>query len=464
MKRDFFGTLFLATLIVVAAGLALITRFPDAGWVHAVSRAAVFGPWIEKLAEMYRSPAAPAGSGELEVEGGPVIVYEIDLANHEARPRVVVSQGAILYKQPSEESRSLTTIGATSNLRLFERDGDWYQVLYGRQKGWVLLPPQSESGEPPLGSEPAPPLPVAARLPDPEVLAAARGLLVDPLDPERVGPYDLHTDVRDRDLLEVLSELAAELDSVYAKRFGLRPIPEVAEAVVLFSSRRNYEQFQRIDPETRFLLAPGMVRRGVVATYVGDRRLEEIATSLIHELTHLTSRRAVGPALPPWLEEGLADDLAQSRIENRRVVPGTLGGSFEREANRTEFRGGRAAAVELKRAFDRESLPSLETLVALDWDEFQGTGKRSLRYAQSSFFVRSLLDSRDPELARGFRAFLKDVARGQPLTAEALRSRLGRSWSALDKRLESFVRLQVVEEGLPVESASSSRQAAEPSS
>ena len=66
MKRDFFGTFLLVTLLVVAAGLAAITRFPDARWVHAVSRAALIGPWIERMAEMYRRPE-PSDDDGLEV-------------------------------------------------------------------------------------------------------------------------------------------------------------------------------------------------------------------------------------------------------------------------------------------------------------------------------------------------------------------------------------------------------------
>ncbi len=467
MRRDLFGPLFLIVLIVMAAGLAGVTRFPDAAWVQAVSRAAVFGPWIARLAELYRRPAkeslAPEDPGD--EAGGPEIVYRLDLERFEARPQVWVPEGTGLFAEPGQASSRLATLRATANLNVFDRQGDWYMVRYEEEKGWVRLADLVESTTPPLGSAPEPPLPLPARPPDPEVLASARALLGEPSEVDSLGPYRLYTDVRDRALLSNLAGLADQLEPAYSERYGLEPLPGAAEAVVLFESPESYQRFRHADPETRAVRVPGLVRRGVVATYAGDRSYGEIAATVVHELTHLLNRRALGPALPPWLDEGLADDLGQSRIEGRRLTPGRLGGSFRRSGNRIDYGGGRAAAIELQRALSADSLPTIEELVRLDWAEFRTAEGRALRYGQSSFFVRWLLDAADPELASGFRAFLRDVSEGRALTPEALGERLDRPWSLLDRRLASFVKLQAIDEGAPSgESGSSSRQAIDPSS
>lgn len=466
MKRDPVGILALGGLVAIAVALAGITRTPDAAWVQALTRAAVIGPWVDRFAELYRRPP-PASPGESGA-GGTVereIVYELDLERYEARPRVWVEGGTAVLESASVEAPRVGTVETTTNLRIFERRDDWYLVRFGDRKGWVLLPGywETESRPPPLGSEPDPVLPVPSRSPDEELVAEAVAQLGRAPDLARIGPYALYTDVDDEELLADLSEIARGLEAAYSERYGVTPIPGADEAVVLYASREAYRSFQASSPEVGEFEAPGLVRSGVVATYRGDRSPFEIAGTIVHELTHLLNRRSIGPALPPWLDEGLADDMGQSQIEGGRVQPGRVGGSYVRRGTRTEFKGGRAAAIELQRALGGEGLPSVETLVGMDWNEFQSSD-RSLHYAHASFFVRSLLDSPDAELAGGFRAFLGDVSRGRAIEPEALRARLGRSWSELDRRLESFVRLQAVDVWPAGESDSSSRQAAEPSS
>ena len=400
MRRDPLGKFFLLALIVAVAGLAAVTRAPDAKWVERAAKAAVIGPWIERLADLYRRPAAAAEASDFG--GGVEVIYRIDSRRNELRPTVVVEAGS------------------------------------------------AAGSVPPLGSEPALPLPIPSRPPDPEVLAAARELLAAAKDSQTLGPYTLYTDVRDRGLLIYLSAVAAQLESVYVSRYGLEPLPGAREAVVLFESEASYQQFLAGAPELIQQSAPGLLRSGVVATYSEGRGWSEVAATLIHELTHLVNKRALGPALPPWLDEGLADDLAQSRIEGLRIFPGTLGGSAVRSGSRTEYKGGQAAVIELGRAASAGDLPAIQTLLALDWESFQSVDRRSQRYGQSSFLVRSLLDSSDPGLATAFRGFLRDVSEGQEITGEALLNRLGCSWEVLDLQLASFVRRQAVEADLPI--------------
>jgi hypothetical protein len=138
----------------------------------------------------------------------------------------------------------------------------------------------------------------------------------------------------------------------------------------------------------------------------------------------------------------MADELGQSQIDlERGLQPGRLGGEVFRDDDRLEFNGGQAAVLQLRQAFDNGEASSLPELIALDWQEFVGSDRRSLHYAHSSFFVRYLLTGGDPELAEGFRLFLQDVAAGGELTAEALVRRLGSPYPELEVRFRAWVEL-----------------------
>lgn len=468
MRRDPAGKLLLVLLIIVLSGVAAITRVPDAPLVHSVSRWPVLGPTIERFANLYRQQEVPTEKALARTASGDEVevVFELDVAAYEARPWVWAVPGTVFFSIPSLDAERLDVVGSYTNLPIFERRGDWYRVRFQGEKGWLHLPGYEEPTEPPLGSAPDLVLPVPSRPPDPEVLSAALGVFDLELEARQLGPHVFYSDIEDRALVSFLARIVGQVEDAYRNRYGLTPLAGAEEAIVLFEERDRYLVFQQAVPGIADAAAPGVVHGGVVATFAEGRERAEIASTLVHELTHLLNRRALGPALPPWLEEGLADDMGQSRIDEQgRLSPGHLGGSFRREGLDLIWRGGRASAIELERELGSERLPTSEELVALDWPSFMEGEARTLRYSQSSFLIRSLLDSPDPRLAAGFRSFLAAVAAGQPLTPERLREELGRSWSALDARLASFVRLQVMEEGVPAESdsSSSSRQANEPS-
>ena len=59
----------------------------------------------------------------------------------------------------------------------------------------------------------------------------------------------------------------------------------------------------------------------------------------------------------------------------------------------------------------------------------------SYDYEQSALFVRFLLS--EPQLAIGFRKFLKDFAGGEVYTPEGLAADLGASWEDLERRFQT---------------------------
>ena len=163
-----------------------------------------------------------------------------------------------------------------------------------------------------------------------------------------------------------------------------------------------------------------------------------MASTFVHELVHLLNRRALGPALPPWLDEGMADDLSYSRIDEKgELSPARLGGSAVDMGSVTIWKGGQAAALELRRAMLQERSVPLEGLLSLEWTSFVDPRQR-LHYPQSALFIRYLVES-EGSLKRGFRSFLEGIAAGGPVTPDALLHHLERDWEELDNGFRSWV-------------------------
>ena len=292
-------------------------------------------------------------------------------------------------------------------------------------------------------------LPVDARPPDPGRLARARGRLAGAVHSGKLGSYKLYTDVEDAERLRLLDRIAAGLEEVYAARFGLRPKGRPAEAVVLYARQDEFEAMQREDPRLRGVEASGQYGYGIVALYDGGRAGTEVASTLIHELTHLLNRRAVGPQLPSWLDEGIAEDLGLSRVEaDGRLAPGTLGGVMVRAGQRIQIYGAHSSLARLAGAAEAGRLLPLARLLALDEQGFVHDQAR-LTYTHAAFWVRYLLAGENGALAPAFHAYLAAIAAGGPATPEALGERLGRPWEELDRGFAAWVKAEAAAANLP---------------
>jgi hypothetical protein len=237
------------------------------------------------------------------------------------------------------------------------------------------------------------------------------------------GPYDLVTDAEPGPLASLCELVVAPLEAAYRTAFGIEPIGEADGIILLFAERDAFRRFAREVSGVRTGYA-GHARaaRGYVALPQGTDELT--ARTLVHELTHLIDRRALGPALPRWLAEGLADYLGDAAgPAGLETVPGVLGA----EGEIRRLQGAYAAGL----------APSLYRLVGLGADEFDGASP-SYDYEQSAFFVRYLLS--DHELAPRFRRWLKTLAAGAVYEPESLRLALSVEWNALDTAFEYWVR------------------------
>jgi hypothetical protein len=439
----------LLLVVLAAAGFAWLTRHPEAPIVERAQEWPVVGPLAEAFREAYLPPEPPPAESPPATGSEPTVEWILpDAGDLQARPFVWVRPGDRLHEAPDATSRVVQVITSIRNLYLLDRRGDWYRVRLARPdappiQAWVLLENYSEPS-PEVLRQPDPVLPLPATPPRVERVEAARRGMGEGGRQLECGAYPLYTDVELGELVDLCARVTTDLEEVYRRRYGLKPVSPPAEAIFLFREEGAYRRFvelQRVPVDSR--RAHAFPAEGYVALYLGDQSPVEVLSVLVHELTHLLNRRSLGPALPPWLAEGLADDLGESKIgEEGSLEPGRLGGEQTVAGAKTTRSGAVAAAIDLQRALEKDSLPGLEALLEFDRQRFRQPDRVQLHYALSSFWVRYLLSDFEAGLSAGFREFLRRVAAGEPITAQLLGESLDRDLASLEGGFRAWLRLQ----------------------
>ncbi len=444
MRRDLLPWL-LVLFLALPGGLAGLTRYPESPVLDRLAEWPATGPAAEWFRDTYRAVPAPTADGEPPIELVVVGREDPQRATGDPAPvvvtvapmgRVWVRAGTRLREAADPDSTVVETVTGIRTMALVERRGEWRRVsrvgIRGSlTEGWVH---QAELGEPSADElwRPEPVLPLAAAPPSEEALAEARELMGEGAREVPCGPFRLVTDVEEA-LIEHCPRLAGQLDDLYARRTGLRPVGGAAEAILLFESHGAYLVFRtRLSPEIRrhAFAAPA---RGFMAVAAGGRSVEQTRATLVHELVHLLNRRFLGPALPSWLDEGLAEEFAMSRIgDDGALAPATLGRWEAGPAEARLMGGGQVMLGALRSGMRRDDLPTLETLVRLDRVGFQAEESYHTHYSLSGFWVRYLLSAEAPGGERGFRSFLAAVAAGEPLEEDLLLGSLGADWPEVE--------------------------------
>ncbi len=376
-----------------------------------------------------------------------------------AGERIIASAGSRLFAAPDPAAATLAVFDVDTDLEVIERDGAWTRVRHAGRLGWLgpqgTVPrrPRPPAPDPGAGGlttvVPAPPL--AAPDPSAARLTAALAYLGTSSPAGRVGPFPLFTDALDERRLARLQLVGQQLPEVYRARYGLAVASAPAGAIVLFSSPEDYLAFVGQTEELADLAARGHALYGIAALYAGRDATEEVTSILVHEMAHLLNRVAFGRRLPSWLEEGLANDLAWSEIDrDGRLALGSRGGSTRltrpspREGTMVvERRGPQASHRKLLEAWKRRSLPSLPELLGMPWAEFVEPNQRRMNYAQSTEFVRFLLDGGVAPRATGFRDFLEAVAAGAKPDVTVLETHLGEPLDRLERAFGTWLTRQV---------------------
>jgi len=454
-------------LAIVLGALVTFVWFTHHPGSPVLARAAgwpLVGPWVERFRVHYGVGAVAAGGGTAGGEAGepidasagpgslppglepprrlgaPPPAAEPSLAGRTVH--VWASAGDLLRAAPDETAQTVGRLDAFEQLAVLERTGDWVRVESRGATGWLRSGADTGALHP-LGSGRVPTTPVPSLTPDQELLAAVRDLFGRAEPVGRLGPYDLYSDLPSLSELTQLDRLASEVEPAYEARYGRRPIDRPREAVLLFADEASYRLFQVREARLAGLPSGGHAGSGMVALFLGDRRRSEVAATFVHELTHVLNRRAVGPVLPPWLDEGLANDLGFSAIGPAGDLdPRRVGGERIERPGAIDYVGAPASLRQLNAAYARER-PRLEELTALDWERFVRSESRGLHYAHAGFFIRYLIEGEEGKRAAAFRRFLGGVATGAPATGEALRGELGSGWEELDAGLAAWVRGEI---------------------
>lgn len=374
--------------------------------IHAEPRAASRGEnlgvptrldVVEQRGEWLR--VAGVVNGWTRHTGDPTALAEVPSQHRTAWLR----PGTDLLDQPG--GAPVTTMDHIANLPVVATgDNAWVQVIYTDRKLWVEAP-EFTGGEPPLGSAPTPLMPLAAVPLSAERLDSARSLFSGEGVEGSAGPYRLLGDSnRVRSLAAACAPELANVDAEFERRTGLAPGGPARETLLVFAARHSYQRFLDGAPRvTAGVSDPdgySLPAQGFAATYFEGRSDTEVCAVLVHEAAHLTSRRALGPALPAWLAEGLATWLEGRSLT--AIDPHTAGSLVRME----------------------------EEFYAADLDR---------RYRTVAAIVRALLT--DPRWAPVTRAFLADRAAGQPLTGTV-------GAGAADYWTELIAKLRISEDAL----------------
>ena len=338
---------------------------------------------------------------------------------------VRVEAGAEIHEQPNPASTVLDIVAEPTDFEVLDARGEWIRVLHGGWIGWIAV----GSGE-----QKSRQIPIQYT-PDDERLLRARSILREGIEATTLGPFELYSDVEDTELLARFAQVASHLSDSYRERYGLDPGDEASEVVVIFDSYDDYLRFESGEPEIAGTGTRGYTGRGITVLSIGDRSTEAATEILVHELTHVLNRRVFGMNSPAWVEEGLADDLAYSRVgADGRLILGTLGGLSHRDLSTDvsgrfrvdiEISGGKAMLSNLLNRWSDPDRPSLEELLDMQWIDFIQPDVRPLHYAESAFFVRFLLSSKDGTTRQGLLSYLQALAVASIPQGETLWAYLG---------------------------------------
>ena len=438
MRGNVGPLIFLLVLVALFGGVAWLTQHPDAEIVKRAESWPYVGPLATEFRQRYVPPPAPP------IEEDPELVEYVEPTIPPVGEGYVwVLPGTVMRREPSASSPKILQFDLIANVTRLEKRGDWFRIWRRGRVGWVFLEGYDDEN-PPYGSDPDPVLPLPSAAPAAEALVSARGFLKGGGRELELGPYRLWTDSDDDSLLEYLGRLADGVSRSYVERYGRRPLgAETLEVVVLYKDEASYRRLQGLSDELLGLDAGGHAASGLAVLFVGGREREEVAETLVHELVHTLNRRAIGPALPTWLDEGLADDLASSPFgADGTIVLGALGGHRRQEGNRVQVSGGVAALWKLRDALRGSGLIHVRELLHLDWNDFVRSRSSELHYAASAFWIRFLLDAEDGALAGTLRDYLAAISEGEPATPEGLRKRLDMSWNQLNARFQLWIEFQ----------------------
>jgi len=354
---------------------------------------------------------------------------------------LVLEAGAQLRQQPRYRSPVVEILPMSLELPVLDRHGSWVKVRFGTWQGWVH----------PGGNRSTTGQELSSSLgPDDQRLLGARSLLDEEVEPRTLGPFTLYSDVIDEELLEWLSAVAWDVLRAYRERFGLDPGSPVGEVVVLFADEADYRDFEAAEARIAKTNSRGYTSEGLSVLFMGESDRTSLVSVFIHELGHLLNRRVIRSVAPPWLEEGMAEDLAFSQVTDQGLIRlGTLAGEQRQgHDDRYSISEPRAHVEALIAAWKSPTRPDLDTLTTMDWGDLIRPEDRAIHYAESAMLLRYFMDGGEQNLRRGFRRYLSAVAKADLAASVSLWDEVGAGPEEVELGLYRFVSNQARAHGL----------------
>ncbi|MEM8963284.1 MAG: hypothetical protein AAGD38_17495 [Acidobacteriota bacterium] len=345
---------------------------------------------------------------------------------------VRIEHGTRLYAEPDESSELLREVkrrqGAFTIMQALESRDDWHLVNVDGVRGWMKVVPKSWDEV--KRFEPRRTGPISPRSAPSAFLVWAHETIGEDRIRAELGPHKLSTDVEDAELIAYLDTVAGQVEALYRERFDRKPRGLPRAHAVLFSSREDYQAFlTETGARGQIVHSAGVAMTGMLAFYRSGSR-DSMAGTVIHEMTHMINRRAIGPGLPSWLEEGLAETLATSALRD----DGTIVPDQWARRDGTSFAGQLLAQT--------GGLPPLRRLLSLDQAVFVSPLEALQSYALAGYFVRFLLDGEDGRYRKGFLKFLDATAGGTPASITHLERRLDASVDDIEPALLEWIKVQ----------------------
>ncbi len=418
---------------VSAVGLfAWMTRQPDHPVFERVASVPIVGGVFDEVRRPFLGRPALNTASKSQSKDLAGVPEEPDGSDREW-----IGTGAHLYATPGRGELLMTTTTLAS-YDVLERRGSWLQLVLPDGTSAWLNDAEPRDLTPPLGEAALPPGPLHSRPIDPAQFEIARAHLRGSARRVDLAGYSIWTDLpqsqKTRDLLDAARTSLSSIERTYTDLYGVVPVGVPRETVILYATYASYRALQSQTDGIAGTASAGHTSGGMAALAAAGRPPWEVEATLVHEIGHLLSRRAIGPGLQPWLTEGLADHLAllrgrpyPERDDRFRVV----------ELEQIRYTGPLASLRLLAELAESGELLGLQQLTVLEQELFLNANRAPLLYAQSALWIDHLLQ--DPSTRVKFHAFLSGVARGEQATGHALREHLGGTWDELDARFRTWL-------------------------
>lgn len=258
-------------------------------------------------------------------------------------------------------------------------------------------------------------------------------------------PVRLFTDLG-RPPRRLLQELTSCVPALYAARFGaVAPSRRLPVDVFLFSDQTEYERFASAELATSIQESGGLEIDGLVFVN-GESTMLNILGTVAHELAHVLNRFAFPEnALPVWIEEGIAEDIAHA-VEAAVVAgkptcarPGGWARTQVRES--TEFVDGKPTRrTDLQRTGRGRVLlcyegpgaedPDVRDLTAL---EFGVSYRREVLYLEAVLLLRDLTSGVETDQAQQLLLDWRREADSRTMEAVVARSLTPLVWRTTER-------------------------------